>query len=101
MSNKRPKSKNSKNIEVTITNNNMLSSLFKSGTDKKNKSHEELKALLIKYNAEMEIQDFSRNWDWVSDEKIVVNFGWDEDLLNRTGDGRVPQLVIGVWENGK
>ena len=76
----------------------VLPTVFESGTDKKNKFHSELKALLAKYDAEIEIQDFGR--DWVSDEKMVVTFNWDEDLSNRTGDGGVPQLIIGSWENG-
>ena len=77
----------------------VLPAVFESGTDKKNKFYSELKALLAKYDAEIEIQDFGR--DWVSDEKMVVTFNWDEDLSNRTGDGVVPQLIIGSWENGR
>lgn len=77
----------------------VLPAVFESGTDKKNKFHAELKALLAKYDAEIEIQDFGR--DWISDEKMVVTFNWDEDLSNRTGDGGVPQLIIGSWENGR
>lgn len=77
----------------------VLPAVFESGTDKKNKFHAELKALLLKYDAEIEIQDFGR--DWSSDEKMVVIFNWDEDLSNRTGDGGVPQLIIGSWENGR
>lgn len=85
--------------EAAIDGNTLLPAVFESGTDKKNKFHSELKALLAKYDAEIEIQDFGR--DWVSDEKMVVTFNWDEDLSNRTGDGGVPQLIIGSWENGR
>ena len=84
--------------EASNDGNTVLPAVFESGTDKKNKFHSELKALLAKYDAEIEIQDFGR--DWVSDEKMVVTFNWDEDLSNRTGDGGVPQLIIGSWENG-
>jgi hypothetical protein len=84
--------------EASNDGNTVLPAVFESGTDKKNKFHSELKALLAKYDAEIEIQEFDR--DWGSDEKMVVNFSWDEDLSNRTGDGIVPQLIIGSWENG-
>ena len=91
---------NSQNsTEARNDGNTVLPAVFESGTDKKNKFHSELKALLAKYDAEIEIQDFGR--DWVSDEKMVVTFNWDEDLSNRTGDGAVPQLIIGSWENGR
>lgn len=84
--------------EVCNDRNTVLPAVFESGTDKKNKFHADLKALLAKYDAEIEIQDFGRAY--MSDEKIVVTFNWDEDLSNRIGDGGVPQLVIGSWENG-
>lgn len=72
---------------------------FLSGEDKVNQFQKELKALLAKFDAELTIEDFGG--DWSSDEKIVVNFSWDEDLSNRTNDGTVPDWVIGRWENGK
>ncbi len=87
-----------KDLNATI-GNSVLPAFFESGTDKKNKFYSELKALLLKYDAEIEIQDFGTNWS--SDEKMVVTFNWDEDLSNRTGDGGFPQLVIGSWENGR
>lgn len=80
--------------------NTLLPTVFKSGTDKKNKFHSELKALLLKYDAEIEIRDFGTKI-WLSDQKVVVTFNWDEDLSNRTGDGVVPRLIIGSWENGR
>ena len=91
--------KNSINHENGNDAKRVLPAVFESGTDKKNKFHAELKALLAKYDAEIEIQDFGM--DWISDEKMVVTFNWDEDLSNRTGDGGVPQLIIGSWENGR
>ena len=45
------------------------------------------------------MEDFGKEWS--PDEKIVVNFSWDEDLANRTNDGIVPDWVIGRWENGR
>ena len=72
---------------------------FLSGKDKVEQFQKELKALLAKYDAELTIEDFGR--DWSSDEKIVVCFSWDEDLANRTNDGIVPDWVVGRWENGR
>lgn len=52
--------------------NNVLSAVFLSGEDKAEQFKKELKGLLAKYDAELVIEDFGR--DWSSDEKIVVNF---------------------------
>ncbi len=77
----------------------LLPAVFLSGKDKAEQFQNELKALLAKYDAELTIEDFGR--DWSSHEKIVVNFNWDEDLANRTNDGIVPDWVVGRWENGR
>ena len=79
--------------------NTLLPAVFLSGKDKVEQFQKELKTLLAKYDAELTIEDFGR--DWSSDEKIVVNFSWDEDLANRTNDGIVPGWVVGRWENGR
>jgi len=73
--------------------------VFPSGKDKVEQFQKELKALLAKYDAELTIEDFGR--DWSSDEKIVVAFNWDEDLADRTENGIVPDWVVGRWENGR
>ena len=84
---------------TTANSNAMLPAVFLSGKDKVEQFQKELKTLLAKYDAELTIEYFGR--DWSSDEKIVVNFGWDEDLANRTNDGIVPDWVVGRWENGR
>jgi len=61
-------------------------------------SYNELKALLVKYGAELTIEDFGKNW--VSDEKIVVDFKFDESLFEKENTGIIPQLVLGRWEDG-
>lgn len=86
------------NHECPACSKTVLPAVFLSGKDKVEKFQKELKALLVKYDAELTIEDFGR--DWSSDEKIVVNFSWDEDLANRTNDGIIPDLVIGRLENG-
>ena len=85
--------------ETPTFGNVLLPAVFLSGKDKVEQFQKELKALLAKYDAEFTIEDFSR--DWSSDEKIVVNFSWDEDLANRTNDGIVPDWVVGRLENGR
>ena len=70
-----------------------------SGRDKVEQFKKELRELLVKYDAELAIEDFGKEWS--PDEMMVVNFRWDEDLANRTSDGIVPDWVIGRWENGR
>ena len=72
---------------------------FLSADEKVEQFKKELKALLVKFDAELIIEDFGR--DWSSSEKIVVNFNWDEDLADRTENGIVPDWVVGRWENGR
>lgn len=79
--------------------NTLLPAVFLSGKDKVERFQKELKDLLVKYDAELTIEDFGREWS--TDEKIVVIFSWDEDLANRTNDGIVPDWVVGRWENGR
>lgn len=85
--------------EARNDGNTVLAAIFTSGKDKAEQFQKELKALLSKYDAELIIEDFGRNWS--TDEKIVVTFAWDEDLSNRTNDGIVPDWVIGRWENSR
>lgn len=72
---------------------------FLSGKDKQEQFQKELKSLLAKYDAELQIENFGSEWS--DDEKIVVNFAWDKDLSKKINDGTVPQWVIGRWENGR
>ena len=58
----------------------------------------ELKALLKKYKAEITIENFGR--DWSDENKIVVNFKYDESFFEEHGTGIIPQLVLGTWEDG-
>lgn len=73
-------------------------SRFSSTVEKQQSFYNELKALLVKYDAELTIEDFGRNWQ--SDEKIVVDFKYDESFFEKENTGIVPQLVLGRWENG-
>jgi hypothetical protein len=65
---------------------------------KQQEFHKELKSLLRKFDAELTLEDFGRNWseDW----KIVVNFKFDETLFAENNTGIVPDLVLGTWEDG-
>ena len=62
---------------------------------KQEQFHKELKDLLKKFNAEMMLEDFSKNY-WHEELKIVVNFYWD----SKKEDEPTPQLVIGTYEDG-
>jgi len=71
---------------------------FLSCEDKKEQFKKELKALLVKYKAEVTLENFGSLWK--HDEKIVIDFVWDKDLYDKTDSGSVPQWVVGRWENG-
>ena len=87
------------NHETPPIANVLLPAVFLSVEDKHEQFKKELKALLLKYNAELTLENFGKNWEY--DEKIVVDFTWDNDLCDRTDNGSVPQWVIGRWENGR
>jgi hypothetical protein len=78
-------------------NNILLTAVFESVNDKRERFKKELKGLLDKYQAELTIEDFGR--DYSSDKKIVVYFEYDEDLEKRTNDGFIPDWVIGTFLN--
>jgi hypothetical protein len=73
--------------------------VFKTADEKVMQFQTELQQLLFKFNAELCIEDFGPSW--VPDEKIVVNFAFDEALFHSEGSGIVPDLVIGKWLDGK
>jgi len=77
----------------------LLPAVFLSGEDKRQQFIKEFRELLTKFKAEICIEDFGSGYN--TNEKIVVNFAWDEDLTNRTNDGIVPDWVVGRWENGR
>ncbi len=85
--------------ETPTCGKRVLPAVFLSGKDKVGQFQKEFKALLAKYDAEIEIQDFGR--DWSTDEKIVVTFAWDKELSDKVNDGIVPDWVVGRWENGR
>lgn len=72
---------------------------FLSTKDKQQHFYNELKELLLKYDSELTIEDFGTGWS--CDEKIVVDFSYDESFFEKEGTGIVPQLVLGKYENGK
>ena len=64
---------------------------------KQQQFHIELKELLIKFDAEISIFDFGM---YRRDEKIVVDFSWDEAMHEVHDTGVIPQLVLGTWMDG-
>lgn len=77
----------------------MEKEIFLDAKDKQQRFIKELKLLLLKYDAELIIEDFGR--DWSTDDKMVVQFAWDEELSKLVNDGRIPDLVLGNYESGK
>jgi hypothetical protein len=75
-----------------------VSGSFSSTVEKQQSFYNELKALLVKYDAELTIEDFGNNWQ--SSEKIVVDFKYDESFFEKENTGIIPQLVLGRYENG-
>jgi hypothetical protein len=71
---------------------------FSSAVEKQQSFYNELKLLLVKYDAELNIEDFGINWQ--PDEKIVVNFQYDKSFNENENTGIIPQLVLGRYENG-
>ena len=76
----------------------MKKETFLDAKDKQQFFLKELKLLLKKYDAELIIEDFGR--DWSIDDKIVVQFAWDEELSKLVNDGRIPDLVLGTYASG-
>jgi len=83
---------------ANLAQNPLLAAVFLSTKDKQEQFHKDLKALLIKYKAELTMEDFGRNFseDW----KIVVDFEYDESFFEKEDTGIVPQLIIGRWADG-
>lgn len=79
--------------------NSMGKNIYSTRIEKQQSFLSELKGLLVKYNAEITIEDFGRNWS--EENKIVVNFEYDESFFDKENTGEIPQLILGYWENGK
>ena len=77
----------------------LLPAVFLYGEDKRQQFMKEFRDLLIKFKAEIMIEDFGSGYN--TNEKIVIDFEWDEDLSKRVESGIVEQLVIGRYENGR
>ena len=77
----------------------VLPAVFLSVNDKQEQFQKELKSLLLKYKAELTIEDFGR--DYLENWKIVVDFEYDESFFEKEDTGIVPQLIIGRLENGR
>jgi len=71
---------------------------FKSTEDKREQFQKELKALLVKYKAEICLE---RMYDGSWDEHIVVDFDYDESFFEKEQTGIIKQLVLGRFFDGK
>lgn len=61
--------------------------------------HRELKQLLLKYDAEISIDD--NNIGYESYPQIVVEFKWDSQFIKDFDTGIIPDLILGRFEDGK
>lgn len=67
------------------------------GEDRREAFLKELKDLLIKFDAEICLEDVDDPVNpWSNEHTIVVDFNWREDDKEPT-----PSLEIGAYENGK
>ena len=67
--------------------------------EKQQAFHTELKALLVKFKAELTIEKFG--WNWGDDDRIVIDFDWDQEMSDTHDTGIIPQLVLGRWVDGR
>jgi hypothetical protein len=72
---------------------------FSSVKEKQEKFHKELKDLLLKFKAEINLENFGSAW--ADNEKIVIDFAFDEELFEKTNTGIIPQIILGRFEDGK
>ena len=70
----------------------LLPAVFLSTTDKREKFLIELKELLVKYNAELSVND---------EDRLIVEFNYDESFFEEEGTGIIPDLDLGRWEDGR
>ena len=61
--------------------------------------HTELKALLVKFDAELSLENLGVGWS--NEFTIVVDFNWDQKMSDTQNTGIIPQLVIGTFEDGR
>jgi len=84
---------------MTKENKIIKKTVFLSAEDKQLQFQKELKELLVKYDAVLMMEDFGTYDDY--DMQIIVDFLWDKDLHDETGNGAVPQWIVGHWEDGR
>lgn len=66
--------------------------------EKQQAFHKELKELLLKYKAEITIEDVSPRV-YNTDEQIVINFDYNESFYEEYNTGIIPQLILGRYED--
>ena len=66
--------------------------------EKQQNFHKELKALLLRYGAELGIETTTKGY--YEEHKMVVDFNYDESFFDEHGTGCIPQLDLNAWEDG-
>ncbi len=63
--------------------------------EKQDNFKKELELLFKKYKAEMVLEQFGSGY--ITEEKIIIQFDFDEELFKEHNTGIVPDLVIGSY----
>jgi len=84
---------------MTKENKIIKKTVFLYSEDKQQQFQKELKELLVKYDASLEVEQYGI--DGACDVKIIVSFEFDKNLYDETGNGAIPQWIVGYWEDGK
>jgi hypothetical protein len=74
----------------------LLPAVFLSTTDKREKFLIELKELLVKYKAELSVNDYNH-----FEDRLVVEFIYDGSFFEKEGTGIIPDIDLGRWEDGR
>ena len=67
--------------------------------EKRQNFQEELNALLIKYGAELSIQDMS--YGYTNDYTMMVDFEYDSSMIEKYDTGIIEELKLGRYYDGK
>ena len=67
--------------------------------EKPKEFEKELKNLLLKYDAEINIEEDDQKYRYTF--KMMVHFNYDQELYEKTGNGTSEELDLGTWVCGE
>jgi len=74
----------------------VLPAVFLSTKDKREKFLIQLKELLVKYKAELSVTNYNH-----FEDRLIVEFNYDESFFEKEGTGIIPEIDLGRWEDGR